>query len=247
VPIQSVAIDALLALSVWATLRSGRLSLAGPGFMVCGAFAASQIAPHVRESFWICAIASAVVGSLFGALLEQGVRTLAPPSYAIATLAFSLAAPLLMLAPHFTHGPTHPSGNVFAALICLAAGTAALAWAGDRYRFAAGAAAAGLAGALYWSTGGALIPSAFGLDRVGVMVAVALIGGAGSPLAPILSAALLAWVARIAAPLTDQRIIVDGVVLLMALVYLPDGAWTPLAAAARAIARAPKRSVDGAS
>jgi len=100
---------------------------------------------------------------------------------------------------------------------------------------------------LYWSTGGALVPSVFGLDRIGAMVAVALVGGAGSPLAPILSASLLAWIARIAAPLTDQRVIVDGALLVLALVYIPDGAWAPLVAAVRAIVGAPKRSADGAS
>jgi branched-chain amino acid transport system permease protein len=243
VPIQSIAIDALLALSVWAVLRTGRLTLAGPGFMACGAFAASLLAPHVHASFWLCAIAGALAGFLLGVLLDRAVRSLTSSSYAIATLAFSLAAPLLTLAPHLTRGPSHSSGNALAAIVCLAVGAAALAWAGDRFRFAAGAAAAGLAGAMYWSTGGALSPGAFGLDRLGVMVAIALIGGAGSPLAPILSAAVLAGIARLAAPLTDQRVIVDGAVLLLALVYLPGGAWAPLASGARA----PKRSTDGAS
>jgi branched-chain amino acid transport system permease protein len=247
VSIQSIAIDALLALSVWATLRSGRLTLAGAGFMASGAFIAALLAPHVSKSFWLCALASASAGFLLGALLDRSVRSLTPTSYAIATLAFSFAAPLLTLAPHLTRGPSHPAGNVVSAIACLAAGTAALAWTGERFRFAAGAAAAGLAGALYWSTGGALDPSAFGLDRLGVMVAVALIGGADSPLAPVLSAVLLAGIARLASPLTSQRTIVDGVVLLIALVYLPGGTWAPLANAVRALARLPKRSTDGAS
>jgi branched-chain amino acid transport system permease protein len=247
VPLQSIAIDILVAFSLWATLRTGRLTLAGPGFMAYGACAASLIAPHVRESFWVCAIASALAGFLLGVLLERSLRCLTSPSFEIATLAFTLAAPMLAFAPHLTRVPAHPASNEYSAIVCVAAGAAALAWAGDRYRFAAGAAAAGLAGVLYWSTGGALVPSAFGLDRIGVMVAVALVGGAGSPLAPILSATLLAWIARIAAPLTDQRVIVDGAVLLLALVYLPDGAWAPLASAVRAIARASKRTADGAT
>lgn len=246
-PLQSTAIDALLALSAWATLRGGRLSLAGLGFMACGACTALILGPHVGESFWLCAIASAAVAFLLGLLIDLGVQNLSPSPYAIATISFSLAAPLLALSPRIVHGPAHPESNAFSALVCLAAATAALARAGDRQRFAAGAAAAGLAGALYWSTGGSLVPSAFGLDRVCVMVAVALVGGAGSPLAPSLSASLLAVVARIAAPLTDQRLIVDGVALLLALVYLPGGAWAPLAAAVRAIALAPRRSNDGTS
>jgi branched-chain amino acid transport system permease protein len=244
---QSIAIDALLALSVWPALRSGRLTLAGPGFMACGAFVASLLAPHVRASFWLCAIASALAAFLLGVVVDRTVRSLSASSHAIATLAFSFAAPLLVLAPHLARGPTHSAASVFPAIVCLAAGAAALAWTGDGFHFAAGAAAAGLAGAIYWSSGGALVPGAFGLDRLGVMIAVALIGGAGSTLAPVLSAVLLAWIARIAEPLTDQRMVVDGVVLLLALVYLPGGVWAPLAEAIRAITRAPKRSTDGAS
>jgi branched-chain amino acid transport system permease protein len=247
VPIQSIAIDALLALSVFATIRSGRLTLAGAGFMASGAFVASSLAPRVGGSIWLCAISSAVAGLLLGALLDRIVRNLTPSSYSIATLSFSLAAPLLTLAPHLARGPSHPAGNALSAIVCLAAGTAALAWAGERFRFVAGAAAASLAGFLYWSTGGSIDPNAFGLDRLGVMVAVALIGGVGSPLAPIVSAVLLASIARIAAPLTNQRMIVDGVALLVALVYLPGGAWAPLAAAVRAIVRSQRRSTDGAS
>jgi len=127
VPLQSIAIDVLLALSLWATLRTERLTLAGPGFMACGACAASLIAPHVHESFWVCAIASASVGFLLGVVFDRSVRTLAPSSFAIATLSFTLGAPLLAFAPHFTHVPAHPASNAFSAIVCVAAATAALA------------------------------------------------------------------------------------------------------------------------
>ena len=246
-PIQSIAIDALLALSVWATFGTGRLALAGPGFMACGAYAAALAGPHVRESFWLCAVTSAAVGYSLGLVIDRCVNRLAATSYSIATLSFSLAAPALMQSIFVTRASAHAAGNIFSALVCLVAGVLALSVTSDRQRFAAGAAAAGIAGAVYWSTGGSLAASAFGLDRLGVMVAVALLGGAASPLAPVLSASLLALLAKIAAPLTDQPLIVDGGVLLLALVYLPDGAWSPLASALRAIARAPRESTDGSS
>jgi len=77
------------------------------------------------------------------------------------------------------------------------------------------------------------------------MIAVALLGGAASPAAPVLAAALLALLTRFAAPLTDQPLIVDGCALAIALVYLPSGVWAPLAHALRAIVPPPKRSSDG--
>ncbi len=245
-PLQSIAIDSLLALSVWVTLGTGRLSLAGPGFMACGAFVAAAASPLVHGSFLFSALAGAAASYAIGLIVERCTHRLLVAPYAIATLSIALAAPMIAQALRGAHGSAHPAINSVAAVACLAAGVAAVALTRDRQRFAAGAAAAGLAGVLLWATGASLTQSsAFGLDRLGVMVAVALLGGAGSPAAPVLAAALLALLARLAAPLTDQPLIVDGCALAIALVYLPAGVWAPLAHAVRAIVSAPKRSRDG--
>lgn len=247
VTLQSIAIDSLLALSVWSMLGTGRLTLAGPGFMAFGAYVAYLLGQHVHGSMWLCIIAGAAASTVLGALADRCFFSLSTTAYTIATLSFTLFVPALASAVHLSRGPVHPLGDVFSALACLAAGILALTFAKDRQRFAAGAAAAGLAGALYWSFGGALNPSAFGLDRLGVMVAIAFVGGAGSPLAAVLGALLFAVLARIAAPLTDQSLIVDGVVLIVALVYLPDGVWPRLVSFARAYSRSPERVADGAA
>jgi branched-chain amino acid transport system permease protein len=245
--LQSIAIDSLLALSVWATLRTGRLSLAGPGFMACGAYVAFLTGQHVREWFWPCAIASALVSYVLGMAVDRSVSRLPAAPYSIATLSLTLFMPVLASAMHVARAPAHPASSVFFAVVCLAAGLLALGFAREQQRFAAGAAAAGVAGALYWSTGGSLDANAFGLDRLGVMAAVALIGGAGSPLATVLGASLLALLAKIAAPFTDQPLIVDGVALILALIYLPGGTWPPLVAAVRVISRPPESLTDGAA
>ncbi|HEY5094059.1 MAG TPA: hypothetical protein VII69_02970 [Candidatus Eremiobacteraceae bacterium] len=243
--LQSIAIDSLLALSVWCTLGTGRLTLAGPGFMAFGAYVAFLIGQHMHASMWLCIVAGAAASTLLGAVVDLCVSNLSNAPYTIATLSFTLVVPAIATAAHVVRGPVHPLGNAFSAIVCLAAGLPALAFARDRWRFAAGAAAAGLAGALYWTFGGALNPSAFGLDRVGVMVAVAVVGGAGSPLAAVLGAVLLAALARLAAPLTDQALIVDGVALIVVLVYLPDGVWPRLISLWRAVSRSPGRLADG--
>jgi len=248
VPLQSIAIDSLLALSVWVTLGTGRLSLAGPGFMACGAYVAGAASQLVGESFWVCAAAAAAASWATGLIVDRCTRRLLAAPYAIATLSIALAVPMIAQALRGARASPHPGLSLFAAIACLAAGIAAVALTRDRQRFAAGAAAAGLAGALFWAAGDSFAQGgAFGLDRLGVMIAVALVGGATSPLAPVLGAALLSLLARLAAPLTDQPLIVDGFVLAIALVYLPLGAWAPLAHAVRAIAPAPKRSSDGAA
>lgn len=235
--LQSIAIDSLLALSVWASLGTGRFALSGTAFMACGAYAASLAEPHVRGSVWLSIGASAALSYLLGALVGRWVNRLSAESFSLATLSFSLAAPAMAMAPHLARAPGQTSGNAFAAMACLVAGVVAVGAAKDSQRFAVGAAAAGVAGALYWSTGGALDPAAFGLGQLGVMVAIALVGGAASPVAPVLGALILALLAKIAAPLTDQPLIVYGCALTVALVYMPDGAWPPLAAATRAISR----------
>jgi ABC-type branched-subunit amino acid transport system permease subunit len=246
VALHSIALDSLLALSVWVTLGSGRLSLAGPGFMACGAYVAAAASPLVHGSFLVCALAGAAASFAFGVIVERCTRRLLAAAYAIATLSIALAAPVIAQAVRGAHGSAHPAVNSVAAVACLAVGVAAVAFTRDRQRFAVGAAAAGLAGALVWATGVSLAQSGeFGLDRLGVMVVVALLGGPASPASPVLAAALLALLARLAAPLTGQPLIVDGCALAIALVYLPAGVWAPLAHALRAMVPAPKRSPDG--
>jgi len=239
--------DSLLALSLWATLGTGRLSLAGPGFMAVGAYVAFLTGLHVREWIWPCAIASAVVSYLLGVVVDRSVRRLSVTQYSVATLSLTVVVPAIASAMHIGRTLVHPVGNVFFAIVCLAVGLLALGFARDGQRFAAGAAAAGLAGAIYWSTGDALNASAFGLDRLGVMTAVALIGGAGSPLATVLGASVLTLLAKIATPLTDQPLLVDGVALILVLIYLPVGAWPPLVAAVRTILHSPKGLTDGSA
>jgi len=228
-------------------LATGRLTLAGPGFMACGAYVAFLIGEPEHGPWWLCIIAGAAASAVLGVLLERCIIGLSAPPYTIATLTFTLVVPAIASAAHVARGPVHPLGNAFSTIACLAAGLLALAFARDRQRFAAGAAAAGLAGALYWSVGGALNPSVFGLDRVGVMVAVALVGGAGSSLAVVLGAAILAVLAIVAAPLTDQALIVDGVVLIVVLIYMPDGVWPRFIALLRRISRGRARLLDGAA
>jgi ABC-type branched-subunit amino acid transport system permease subunit len=248
VPLQSIVIDSLLALSVWVTLGTGRLSLAGPGFMACGAYVAAAASPLVNGSFMVCALAGAAATYAIGFVVERCTHRLPAAPYAIATLSTALALPMIAQGLRGSHGPVHLAINSFVAVACLAVGIAAVALTRDRQRFAAGAAAAGLAGVVFWATGASLAQSdAFGLDRLGVMVAVALLGGAASPAAPVLAAALLALLARLAAPLTDQPLIVDGCALAVALVYLPAGVWAPLAHALRAIVPPQKKSSDGAA
>lgn len=244
---QTVAVESLLALSVWSMLGTGRLTLAGPGFMACGAYVAFLIGQHAHAYAWICIIAGGAVAAVVGAVVDRCVNKLAAAPYTIATLTFALVVPAFASAAHVARGPVHPIGNIFYAIACLIVGLIAVAFARDHLRFAAGAAAAGLAGALYWSLGGALDSSAFALDRVGVMVAIALIAGAGNSLAVVLSALGLAVLARVAAPLTDQALIVDGVALIVALVYLPAGICPWLMTWWRAIVRSKKRPADGAA
>jgi len=228
-------------------LGTGRLTLAGPGFMACGAYVAFLIGQHAHGSAWLCVVAGATATALLGAVVDRCVNNLAAAQYTIATLTFALVVPAFASAAHVARGPVQPLGNVFYAIACLIAGLVTLAFARDNLRFAAGAAAAGLAGALYWSFGGAINPSAFGLDRVGVMVAIALIAGAGFPAAVVLSALVLAVLAKIAAPVTDQALIVDGVALIVALVYLPAGICPWLMVWWRAILRSQKRLAGGTS
>jgi branched-chain amino acid transport system permease protein len=247
VSLEAIAIDALLAMSLWVTLDTRKYSLAGPGFMALGAYAAALVAPRVHGAFVPCALVAALIAAAAGALTDRCVARLNAVGYSIATVAVAFFLPALLFTRTMKGGFPHAAADATTAVAWAVAGAAALALARCRWRFAAGAGAAGVAGALFCASGGALDPAAFGIDRIGVMVAVAMVGGVGSPVAPLLGAALLALLVRLALPLTHQPSIVDGVALLFVLVYLPDGAWPSILAATQRMARRPTGAPDGAS
>ena len=99
-----------------------------------------------------------------------------------------------------------------------------------RYRMAAlvtSAALAGLAGALSAHVSSFIGPNEFGFEPAVTILSYVLLGGVGTPLAPVLGAWVLTLLPEVLRGFADARGIVNGLIIVVAVLFLPNGllAW----------------------
>ncbi len=94
--------------------------------------------------------------------------------------------------------------------------------------FALGAAIAGLAGALNAHLTFFIGPSEFGFDRGVDILTMAILGGVGGLTGPVLGAAIITLLPELLRSLKDFRAMVNGVILVVIVLFLPRGLWDPL-------------------
>src|SRR5918911_3127746 len=99
-----VGIDALLALSVYATLSSGQLSLANAGFMAIGAYAGALLTLHTALPFPAVLAASALLPAVVAAPLGLPVLRLRGVFLAIATVGWGEVVRLAFVNWDYTNG-----------------------------------------------------------------------------------------------------------------------------------------------
>jgi len=94
--------------------------------------------------------------------------------------------------------------------------------------FALGAAIAGLAGALNAHLTFFIGPSEFGFDRGVDILTMAILGGTGGLTGPVLGAAIITLLPELLRSLKDFRTMVNGIILVVIVLFLPRGLWDPL-------------------
>jgi branched-chain amino acid transport system permease protein len=95
--------------------------------------------------------------------------------------------------------------------------------------FAIGAFVAGLGGALAAFSSFFISPTDYGFGRAVDMLAFAVVGGMGAVGGPILGAALLTLLPEVLRFLHDYRDLATGVILLLVIIFLPQGLWSLVA------------------
>jgi len=91
--------------------------------------------------------------------------------------------------------------------------------------FAAGAAFAGLAGAIFAAKIGAVYPQSFGLLISINVLALIIIGGMGSIPGVIVGALVLVGLPELLREFAEFRLLVYGIVLVVMMLYRPEGLW----------------------
>jgi branched-chain amino acid transport system permease protein len=94
--------------------------------------------------------------------------------------------------------------------------------------FALGAAIAGLAGALNAHLTFFIGPSEYGFDRGVDILTMAILGGVSSLTGPVLGAAIITLLPELLRSLKDFRTMVNGIILVVIVLFLPRGLWDPL-------------------
>jgi branched-chain amino acid transport system permease protein len=94
--------------------------------------------------------------------------------------------------------------------------------------FALGAAIAGLAGALNAHLTFFIGPSEFGFDRGVDILTMTILGGTGGLTGPVLGAAIITLLPELLRSLKDFRTMVNGIILVVIVLFFPRGLWDPL-------------------
>jgi len=95
-----------------------------------------------------------------------------------------------------------------------------------RYRLGAlvaSAALAGLAGCLSAHASDFIGPNEYGFDTAVTILSYALLGGIGTPLAPVLGAWVLTLLPELLRGISDIRLVVNGLIIVVAVLFLPTG------------------------
>jgi branched-chain amino acid transport system permease protein len=93
--------------------------------------------------------------------------------------------------------------------------------------FVLGAVLAGLAGTLNAHLTFFIGPNEFGFDRGVEILTMTILGGIGGLTGPVLGAALITVLPELLRGLKDYRLVVNGLILVMIVLFLPKGLWDP--------------------
>jgi branched-chain amino acid transport system permease protein len=93
------------------------------------------------------------------------------------------------------------------------------------FAFVMGAALAGLAGGLNAHFTFFISPNEYGFDRGVEILAMGVLGGTGSPWGAVLGGILITLMPELLRGLGDYRPLVNGVILILIMLYSPQGLW----------------------
>jgi branched-chain amino acid transport system permease protein len=251
-----MAINALLALSIYVTLSAGLLSLANAAFMGIGAYASALLTLDLHWPFPAALLSACLVTGAIGFLLGLPVLRLRGVFLAIATLGFGEVVRIAALNWDATGGPLGLNAipantrlwQVLLALVVVSyffarlnhsrTGHALLAIREDEsaartmgintlyyknFAFVTGALIAGLAGGFSAHQTHSIEPSNFAFGLAVNILIYALVGGTGAFWGPMLGSTLLTVLPEVLRFLRDYRGIFNGLVLLLIILFLPNG------------------------
>ncbi len=254
--IYGLGINGLLALSMYAVLAAGQLSLGQAAFMGLGAYTGALLTLHSGLPFAVVIAASMAVPALAALIIGGPTLKLSGVYLALATIGLGEMLRITLLNLEITGGALGLSGIPERAGFGLIYGALALAFfatlliarsrlgraleAMREDEMAAGvmgvhlpvyrlsvlvvsAMMAGLAGCLNAHVSSFIGPNDYGFDAAVSILSYALLGGIGSPFGPVLGAMILTLLPEVLRPLQDFRLVINGLIIVLVVLYLPRG------------------------
>ncbi|HEY0419557.1 MAG TPA: branched-chain amino acid ABC transporter permease [Acetobacteraceae bacterium] len=254
--VYGLGINGLLALSMYAVLAVGQLSLGQAAFMGLGAYSSALMTLKLKWSFALVLPLSCVAPVLFALAIGAPTLRLAGVYLAIATIGLGEVLRAVYLNVDFFGGALGLSGIperaaawmvygllVLALLAFWLVGrsgigrameamredeTAAAVMGIDvrRYRLGAllaSAVLAGVAGCLAAHASSFIGPNEYGFEPAVTILSFALLGGIGTPIAPVLGAWILTLLPELLRGWSDIRLVLNGLIIVVAVLFLPNG------------------------
>ena len=240
--VYALGINGLLALSMYVVLAVGQLSLGQAAFMGLGAYSSALMTlklahcfrpggrgPTLRLAGVYLAIATIGLGEVLravylnvdlfgGALGLSGIpeRATAPTIYGL----LGLAVLALWLVGR--------SGIGRAMEAMREDETAAAVMGANPLRYKMGALLAsaelaGQAGCLNSHVSAFIGPNEYGFEPAVTILSYALLGGIGTPLAPVVGAWVLTLLPELLRGVSDIRLVLNGIIIVLAVLFLPNG------------------------
>jgi branched-chain amino acid transport system permease protein len=150
-----------------------------------------------------------------------------PISFANPAALFYLVAGFALLTYHVLNQLVRsPVGETLTAIredeiSAASLGINAAAW--KAFAFGIGSAVAGAAGCFYATFVGTLVPDAFFITESFMILAMVIVGGAGTLIGPVCGAILLTLLPELLRAFGDWRLIVYGAALTLAVMFMPGG------------------------
>lgn len=258
--VHSVAVNGILALSVYVVLAIGQLSLGQAAFMGMGAYFGAIVTTKLGLPFPLALAASVAVPALVAFAIGRPTLRLTGVYLAISTLGLGEISRLTFLNWDYAGGALGLSGIperggvyllygllfvLLAAFILIGRsriGRAMEAVREDetaagvmginvpRYKLVAlivSAMLAGLAGCLSAHLSSFIGPNEYGFEAAVTILSFALLGGIGTPLGPVVGAAILTLLPEVLRFLSDYRLMINGAIIVLAVLFMPRGllAW----------------------
>lgn len=259
--INFLGVNALLALSIYATLATGQLSVGNAAFMGIGAYTAALLGLRLGVPFLVSLAAGALLGGLAAFLLGLPVLRLRGVFLAIATIGFGEIVRIIALnATPLTGGalglngipPKTEAWQIYLALVLalfffwrVRGSRVGYAWEAirqdetaartmgidvTRYKvlaFTLGGVLAGLAGGLAAHFTFFIGPNEYGFSQAVNILVYAVVGGTGVFWGPVVGSTLITLLPEVlrgvGVTAGALRLFVNGLILLLVIVFLPNG------------------------